>query len=273
MPERPARDWAALSPAEAAAAARRDPVVVLPLAATEQHGPHLPVSTDMDIGEGLLAEALRRLPDGTDVWTLPTVAVGASQEHMRFAGTRSVSTIELIRSLVGQGAELAAAGVRRLVLSNSHGGNRQAMDAAALTLRAEHGMLVVKASWFRFARPDIDLPEEEWRHGLHGGALETALMLHLRPELVRRDRLAAFPSLGEELERTLRRVGPEGEASFAWLAGDLNPEGVTGNATLATEAMGARLVEHYGGILAEVILDARDFPLARLRPARGPGAP
>lgn len=271
MPERSRRDWAALSPAEAAQAARRDPVVVLPLAATEQHGPHLPVSTDVDIGEGLLAEALRHLPDDAEVWTLPGVAVGASQEHMRFPGTRSVSTIELIRSLVGQGAELAAAGVRRLVLSNSHGGNRQAMDAAALTLRAEHGMLVVKASWFGFARPDVGLPDAEWRHGLHGGAVETAMMLHLRPEAVREGELADFPSLGAELERTLRRVGPEGEAPFAWLADDLNPEGVTGNATLATEAMGARLVEHYGRILAEVILDARDFPRERLR--RAPDGP
>jgi creatinine amidohydrolase len=195
------------------------------------------------------------------------VTVGASQEHMRFAGTRSVSTIELIRSLVGQGAELATSGVRRLVLSNSHGGNRQAMDAAALALRAEHGMLVVKASWFRFARPDVDLPDEEWRHGLHGGALETAMMLHLRPGLVRRDRVGDFPSLGAELERTLRHVGPENGASFAWLADDLNPHGVTGNAGLASETMGARLVEHYGRILAEVILDARDFPLERLRRA------
>jgi creatinine amidohydrolase len=270
MPERPARDWAALSPAEAAAAAGRDPVVVLPLAATEQHGPHLPLSADVDIGEGLLAEAFRHLPEDAEVWTLPTVAVGASQEHMRFTGTRSVSTIELIRSLVGQGAELAGAGVRRLVLSNSHGGNRHAIEAAALTLRSEHGMLVVKASWFRFVRPEVGLPEAEWRHGLHGGAVETAMMLHLRPHLVRTDALADFASLGLELEGTLRRVGPEGEASFAWLADDLNPAGVTGNATLASPAMGARLVEHYGRILAEVILDARDFPLARLRPGPGP---
>ena len=267
MTERRAREWATLSPAEAAGAARRDPVVVLPLAATEQHGPHLPVSTDVDIGEGLLTEALRRLPEDVEVWTLPTVAVGASQEHMRLGGTRSVSTTELIRSLTGQGAELAGAGVRRLVLSNSHGGNRQAMDAAALTLRAEHEMLVVKASWFRFARPDVGLPGSEWRHGLHGGAVETAMMLHLRPDLVRVDRLADFPSLGAELERTLRHLGPEGEASFAWLADDLNPQGVTGNATLASAEMGAELVEHYGRILAEVIVDARDFPLQRLRPA------
>lgn len=269
MRSRSSRDWSALSPEEAAAAARRDPVVVLPLGATEQHGPHLPTSTDCDIGLGLLAAALDQLPEDAEVWTLAPMTVGTSQEHGRFAGTRSLTHEELVRSIVGQGAELAGAGVRRLVLSNSHGGNRAALDAAALTLRTEHDLLVVKASWFRFARPaDVELPESEWRHGLHGGALETAMMLHLRPELVRTDAVADFPSLGQELERTLRRLGPEGEASFAWLADDLNPLGVVGNARLATAAMGQRLVAHYGRVLAEVILDARDFPLARLGPGR-----
>lgn len=262
-----ARRWDALSPAEAAAAAGRDAVVVLPLAATEQHGPHLPLSTDADIGSGLLASALRRLPDDAEVWVLPGVTVGASQEHARFAGTRSVTTPGLIRSIAEQGKALAAVGVRRLLLSNAHGGNRHAMEAAALELRAACEMLVVKASWFRFPRPeDVSLPESEWRHGLHGGAVETAMMLHLRPDLVRGKAIARFPSLGEELERGLRLLGPEGHASFAWLAEDLNPEGVVGDATRATAAMGERLVEHYGRVLADVILDALEFPLDRLAP-------
>jgi creatinine amidohydrolase len=181
-----------------------------------------------------------------------------------------VTTEQLIRTLVEQGAALARSGVRRLVLSNSHGGNRHAMEAAGLALRAGYDLLVVKASWFRFARPTgVDVPEAEWRHGLHGGAVETAMMLHLRPELVRTDSIADFPSLGAELESSLRRLGPEGEASFAWLAADLNPHGVVGDARLATAAMGERLVEHYGRVLAEVIMDARDFPLERLSPAPG----
>lgn len=269
-PQSPGRDWTALTDEEVAAVARRDPVVVLPLAATEQHGPHLPLSTDVDIGVGLLADALGRVREDVDVWTLPAVTVGVSTEHARFPGTESVSTGELIGSVVQRGTELARAGVRRLVLSNSHGGNRHAMEAAGLTLRADHDMLVVKASWFRFARPgDVDLPESEWRHGLHGGALETSMMLHLRPDLVSRDAVADFPSLGAELEESLRRIAPEGDASFAWLAGDLNPYGVVGDATLATADMGERLVRHYGGVLAEVIRDAADFPLDRLISATG----
>ena len=104
----------------------------------------------------------------------------------------------------------------------------------------------------------------EWRNGLHGGAVETAMMLHLHPERVRMDAARRFDSLGAELEVDLRRIRPEGGASFSWLADDLNPEGTVGDPTLATPAMGRRLVEHYGDALAEVILDARDFPLERL---------
>jgi creatinine amidohydrolase len=271
-PERPVkperieqRDWAALSTADAIAVARRDPVVILPLAATEQHGPHLPLSTDADIGRGILTAALQRLSPGAEVWTLPMLTVGASLEHARFAGTESAPFEELVRIIEGYGGDLAQSGVRRLVLFNSHGGNRPAVDIAALALRERHDLLVVKANYFRFGRPaNVTLPESEWKHGLHGGAVETAMMLHLRPEAVRRDAVSDFPSLGARLERTLRRVGPEGEASFAWLAGDLNPDGVVGDARLATADIGARLVEHYATVLAEVIEDARSFPLDSL---------
>ena len=263
------RQWETLTAAEARAAAVRDPLVILPLAATEQHGPHLPHSTDADIGRGLLAAALARLPTGSEVWTLPWVSVGASLEHARFPGTESVTAMELVRTVVARGEALARAGVRRLVLFNSHGGNRAALDVAALDLRARHDLLVVKANYFRFARPvDVALPEHEWKHGLHGGALETAMMLHLQPDAVRQDAIADFPSLGARLEGSLRHVAPEGEAPFAWLAGDLNPAGVVGDARLATAEMGARLVDHYGRILAEVIEDALAFPLDALTRGR-----
>jgi creatinine amidohydrolase len=240
-------------------------VAILPLAATEQHGPHLPLSTDVDIGRGILAAALEALAGEVDTTVLPMLEVGASEEHRSFPGTRSVGAAELVDQIVRLGSEVAAAGVRRLVLANSHGGNRFAMEAAGLLLRRRHAMLVVKASWFRFDRPEgVELPESEWRHGLHGGALETAMMLHLHPDEVDTGAVADFTSLGAELGRDLRRLGPEGQASFAWLAEDLNPLGVTGDARLATPGLGARLVAHYGRALADVVVDARDFPLERL---------
>lgn len=261
--------WQGLTTNEAADVAGQDPVVILPLAAIEQHGPHLPLSTDLDIGLGLLEAAFSELGSDVPAFVLPPVAVGASPEHEWAPGTLSMSPAHVARVIRSRGAALARAGVRRLVLANSHGGNRGSMDAAGLALRSEHGMLVVKASYFRFGRPDgLDLPEPEWRHGLHGGAVETAMMLHLHPDRVRTGAVARFPSLGEELESSMRRLGPEGQASFAWLAGDLNPDGVTGDATLATAEIGASLVEYYGRALADVIRDARDFPLERLASPR-----
>ena len=156
----PIRYWQTLTTTEAAAIAARDPVVVLPLAATEQHGPHLPLSTDHDIGIGLLREAFAQLSGDVSVWVLPAQTIGASREHLRFAGTLSFDPELLTEAIYQQGAALAACGVQRLVLFNSHGGNLPLMDTAALRLRDEHGILVVKASYVTFSRPDdVELPE------------------------------------------------------------------------------------------------------------------
>ena len=267
MPDDPIPYWQSLTGPEAEHLARRDPVLVLPLAAIEQHGPHLPLSTDADIGRGLLARAVAGLPDDCPVRVLPLLPIGASTEHAHagLTGTLHVESADLARVIVRIGAALADCGVRRLVLSNSHGGNRHAMETAGLQLRREHGLLVVKATYFSFERPaDVDLPAAEWRHGLHAGAVETAMMLHLHPDRVRTGRIRRFASLGEDLERTGSAILPEGPAPFAWLAGDLNRSGATGDATLATAALGRRLVEHYGDTLATIIRDTRGFPIDRL---------
>jgi creatinine amidohydrolase len=257
--------WHSLTTAEVDRVVARDPVVVLPLAAIEQHGSHLPLSTDLDIGMGLLMHARGRLPDDFPLFVLPPQAVGTSEEHLRFAGTLSLPAAVLTEVIQQHGTALRACGVRRLVISNSHGGNRHAIDHAALALRRHHGMLVVKAHYHRFPRPpDVGLPDAEWRHGLHAGAVETAMMMHLRPDLVGAITDDPVTSLGEELDATLHHLGPEGAASFAWLAGDLHPTGAVGNPRLANPEQGRLLVAHYGKILAEVIRDARAFPLARL---------
>ena len=265
MSDDPIRYLQSLTTVEAAALAPRDPVIVLPLAAVEQHGPHLPLSTDLVIGLGVLAEAFSRLPPDLPAWALPPQAVGTSGEHRRFPGTLSLTPELLVESVVQMGAAVGAAGIRRLVVANSHGGNLSAIDIAARRLREEHRLLVVKTSYFDGPRPaGAGLPDEEWRYGLHGGAVETAMMRHLRPDLVRLDAVQRFPSLDADLSGTLRQVSAEGGASFAWLAGDLNPEGVAGDATLGSAELGARLLAHYGQVLAEVIRDARGFPLDRL---------
>lgn len=260
--------WQDRTPREIAALAAADGVALLPLAAIEQHGEHLPLSTDLDIALGLIDAALPRVRAGLPVCVLPPLAVGFSLEHRAFAGTLSLSPETALAVIVELGERVAAAGFRRLVLFNSHGGNKALVDLAGLKLRAAQRMLVVRANYFRFAPPPDVLPADELRHGLHGGALETAMMLHLASARVRMDRIAHFDSLGREMAREGRLLGPEGEAGFAWMAQDLNAGGATGDARLATPALGARLVEHYSGQLARLIEDAHAFDLARL--ADGP---
>lgn len=259
--------WSALTSPALAALAANEPVAVLPVAAIEQHGAHLPLATDVIIGDGLLASACDRLETSsrdTPIVCLPGCRIGASLEHSRFAGTLSLSAEQAIAQIVAVGEGVARAGIRRLVLFNSHGGNKAVLDLAALRLRADADLLVVKANYFCFAPPADVLPAAELRHGLHGGALETSMMCHLAPESVCRQALAEHRSLGQRRAEAGQSLEPEGDAGFAWMAEDLNPAGVTGNACLANAEIGARLVAHFGARLAEIIEETAAFDLAAL---------
>lgn len=261
--------WSSLS-AEALADRINDRTVALmPLAAVEQHGPHLPLGTDALIADGLVQAALETLPAWLDVLRLPTLAIGQSLEHAAYPGTLTLTPSTFQAVLRELGAAVARAGCRRLVLFSSHGGNLAAADTAALQLRAEHALLVVKACYFDFPPPSGDwLPEREWREGLHGGALETALMLKFAPEQVHPARFAHWPSIEFSALADSRRLGAEsGSGRFAWLAGDLNPAGVSGNAGLATASLGEALTAHYGSILAELLEETADFPLSTFQPS------
>lgn len=259
------RRWQDLTTAELRHHVARDPVIVLPLAAIEQHGPHLPLSTDLDIGLGLLDAAAEHLADRVPVLVLPPLAIGTSMEHTAFAGTLSLEPETILAQSRQIGAAVAAAGFRRLLFCNSHGGNTQWMDLAGLSLRRDHGLLVVKCNYFRLGLPrDLELPVNELRHGYHGGALETAMMLHLAPERVRKEQCRERISLGQTLDRKLSLLGPEGAASFSWMSQDLNESGAVGNALLASPALGGQLVRHYGAAIATVIEETSAFPLDEL---------
>jgi len=248
------RRWGELTSDDLPGLTRQRPVGALVLGAVEQHGPHLPLATDCMIGEGLLAAAADQLGDGFPLLELPTLAIGASDEHAGFAGTLSLAPEQMRHQLAAVGEGLKRAGIQRLVLVNAHGGNTGWMDDAALELRRWHGMLVVKASYMRFAAPADLVGAGELRDGLHGGMAETAMMRHLAPRLVRMERAREFtprhPHDG--------MLPPEGEAPWAWLAEDLHAEGVVGNAAAATESLGEKLVAHYAGRLAAVIAACRD---------------
>ncbi len=239
--------WQNQTSAEIAARDKAQLVAVLPLAAVEQHGDHLPLSTDLDINLGLLEAACRQLPASTDALVLPPLAVTASPEHSGFSGTLDIGPLALIDCIRNIGRSIANTGVRRLVLCNSHGGNGHAAGIAALALRDEHGMLVVQADYFRMPIPDGLLPADERRDGLHGGALETSLMLALHPQAVRADAIRPAAAI------TSRHVSGQMPSPMAWRAEDLDDTGVIGNPTLGSAAIGRTLVEHYAAGLADVI--------------------
>lgn len=245
--------WNHLTSPELEALAGKRPVAVMVLGAIEQHGPHLPLATDLIIGEGLLDAALQTLDPQSAFLVLPSLAIGASEEHESFPGTLSLSPSEAVGVIRSIGESVHRAGIGRLVLVNAHGGNHAVMTTAALDLRRRLNMLVVKASYLRFDPPENLLASEELRHGLHGGQAETAIMLHLAPDFVRMDQVQDFRSVAEN--RPSEILGPEHPAAWAWLAEDLNPAGVVGRASLASAELGERLVAHYSQILARVLVE------------------
>jgi creatinine amidohydrolase len=258
--------WQELSSGAVAGLDHRHAVAVLPLAATEQHGPHLPTGTDHFIAEGMLAETAKSIRDGLEIVVLPVQPVGASLEHSRFPGTLSLPAASLVELVSAIGEGIAKAGLRKLVVVTSHGGNVAAMDAAALECRARHGLLAVACSWARFGLPDGLVDDRERDLGVHGGLIETALMLHFRPGLVEMDKASDFESLQAVLAQRFQHLRAYGPVRFGWLAGDLNPEGVVGNAAAATRQIGAAIAAHraaaFADLLSEVAATEADSLLA-----------
>ncbi|MEF2073136.1 creatininase family protein [Consotaella aegiceratis] len=259
------RRYEELTSADLSGSPLRHAVAVLPIAAIEQHGPHLPLGTDAIIADHMVGLTVERLPEAVPVTILPTMRLGVSTEHARFAGTLGHRWDTMIRSLIEVGDGLAATGFRRLVIVSSHGGNTPAMDTAALELRAGHDMLVAPVSWQRFGYPPALLPDDEIAVGIHGGAIETALMLFFRPDLVRGDGVSDFASLQSEMEIRTKRLRAHGRLGFGWLAGDLNEAGTVGNAGLANAEMGRAIAEHQVAGFIEFVQDVAAFDLAHLR--------
>ena len=257
--------WQDLTTEEFAGLDPERTIALLPVGAVEQHGPHLPLATDTVIVEGIVARTLALLPENARVLALPTQAVGDSCEHGAFAGTLSLEPETLIRAWGELGAQVARAGLRKLVILNSHGGQPQIVDIVAQRLRLEQAMLVVKANSFRLGTPDGLFDQEELHHGIHGGALETSLMLHLRPDLVRLDKAADFRSRSIDLAKDFERIGPRGPAAFAWATQDLHPSGACGDATAADAEKGRLLLDHMAGALVEILAEVERYPLANLR--------
>ncbi|MDP4026216.1 creatininase family protein [Methylobacterium sp. NEAU 140] len=256
-----ARLWSELTAADLSGGAAARSVAVLPVAAIEQHGPHLPLGTDTLIAEGYLDRVRGLVPADLDVLLLPVQAVGKSDEHDAFPGTLTLTAVTALAAWTEIGAGVARAGCGRLVIVTSHGGNSALIDLVAGELRGRHGLVAVTTSWSRLGIPDGLFPADEVAHGIHAGGIETALMLALRPDLVRTDRIADFPSRSRAMARDFTHLRAGRPAAFAWKAGDLHPSGAMGDARLGTAGAGHALLDHGAQAFVALLHDVARFEL------------
>jgi len=266
MNKRPHKLWQEMTTADFSAADSEQWVAVLPVAAIEQHGPHLPVGVDAFINQGIVARALELLPDDLPATFLPAMPVGKSNEHIAFPGTLTLSAPTLIQLWTEIAESVARAGLRKLVLFNSHGGQPQVMDIVARDLRTRIKMFVVTANYWGLGRPAGLFPELEQRHGIHGGSGETSAMLHLRPDLVRHEERKNFVPASIEMEQRYKYLRPEGAGiGFGWQTQDLNPEGACGDASDADAERGRKIVEEAASRFIELLREVSVYPLSALR--------
>ena len=243
-------------------------VAVLPVAATEQHGPHLPVSVDSTLIDGVIAAALPHLSVDAPVLFLPTQQIGKSNEHIRFPGTLTLSAQTVISIWMELGACVARAGIRKLVLFNSHGGQTSLMDIVARDLRTAHDLIVYSANWYSLPLADEVtglFPSHEHRFGIHAGDIETSMMLALREKYVDMKLARNFGSSSEERAALYPILGNGTSAKLGWQMQDYNPAGAAGNAAAATAAKGRALIDAAGLQLALMLREVSTLPLSTLR--------
>ena len=253
------RDFAQLDPATT--------VAVLPVAATEQHGPHLPLSVDQAIVDGVVARALPHLPAGLPVLVLPTQQVGYSPEHSAFPGTLTLSSSTVIATWTELGECVARAGVRKLLLLNSHGGQVSLMDIVARELRTRCQLIVYSCSWWNLPLGEAVnglFSAEEHRFGVHAGEIETSMMQVLRPQLVEMAQAKDFKSTAQQRAASYPILGNGASAKLGWQMQDYNAQGAAGNAASATAEKGEATLQAAGRQLALLLQEISSLPLSTL---------
>lgn len=231
-------------------------IAILPTAAIEQHGPHLPTGTDTMIAQGMLDTLCRLLPEDLDIRILPIQAVGKSNEHIHAKGTLTLSAETSLRAWTEIGHSIHRAGLRKTLIVNSHGGNLDLISILSRELRVRFGMLAVKTQWNSMGHPQGLVTEHERSFGIHGGDVETSLMLAFQPRTVDMSQARNFRSSAET-----SAISPIGPTSYGWIAADLSPDGTVGDASKATAERGLAIAEHQAKGMIELLRKMRDTSL------------
>ncbi|MBK5958656.1 creatininase [Rhodoplanes elegans] len=261
----PKRHWGDMAWEDFASGDTARWIAVLPVAAIEQHGPHLPVATDTLIAEAHLDRVAALIPDDLPATLLPVQAIGHSSEHLAFPGTLTLSPETAIRAWTEIGESVFRAGVRKLVIVTSHGGNVQAIDIVARELRASLGMLVVTTHWHRFGYPDGLFTPHEQHHGIHAGDIETSLVLAHRPDAVQMDKAENAEPVSVAMEREFRWLHPYTPAPFGWMTQDLHESGAVGDPRPASAEKGEAALDHAARGFVALLQEIDRFDLSRLK--------
>ncbi|QNN57230.1 creatininase family protein [Diaphorobacter ruginosibacter] len=268
----PSRHWAEVSAHDFALAQTHglaaETIAVLPVAAVEQHGPHLPLNVDALLLQGVIDAALPQIDASLPVLFMPPQSIGFSTEHISYPGTLTLSPSTIIALWTELGACVARAGVRKLLLLNGHGGQVSVMDIVARELRVQHGLMVYSASWFSLPLPDDvsgQFSAQEHRFGIHAGQVETSMMLHLAPHLVHMERAQNWRSTSQDRAERFAILGNGRSAKMGWAIEDYNPSGAVGDSASATADQGARVVQAAAASLARLLaeLHALESPVGR----------
>ncbi len=251
-------------------------IAVLPVAATEQHGPHLPLKVDSALVDGVIAAALPHVGSDVPALFLPTQTVGLSPEHMAFPGTLTLKAETTIRLWTDIAESVAACGVKKLVLLNSHGGQVGVMDIVARDLRARLSMLVYSVNWFGLPLTgshgeDVNalFSAHEHRFGIHAGEIETSMMLALDSACVRMDLSQNFASTSEVRAKQFAILSNGKSAKLGWQMQDYNAAGAVGNAQAATAEKGRAVIDAAGRSLAALLAELHQLPLDTLQQHAG----
>jgi creatinine amidohydrolase len=247
---------------------KNNAVIIQPVGAVEQHGPHLPLIVDAAIGMGVLGKALSKLEPDIPAYALPCLYYGKSNEHWHFPGTITLSAQTLLSVLMEVAASLYRSGFRKLVLMNSHGGQPQIMEIAARDIHQNHDDFLV-FPLFTWRVPNIAkelLTEKELEYGIHAGDAETSIMLSLLPEQVKMEKAVKEYPQGLPEESLLSM---EGQLPFAWLTKELTHSGVMGDATVATKEKGDRLLESVSDGWVQAIKDIHKFRQPNIHNSQG----